>query len=191
MPDWNIPFKLYLDACGDGLGAALHQVQIIDEKPNEGQVCYISRQIKPTEGRYCASQMECLCLIWALEKLHYYTDGSAFEVITDFSAVKSLLNMKNPNRHMLGWKISIQEYRGRKTIVHKAGNIHNNADGISRLALANTPDNPAYVPLEAEPQTPIEGINMTDIGTKFFEEVRESYNQDKNWHILTSLLDKD
>ncbi|MBW0529021.1 hypothetical protein O181_068736 [Austropuccinia psidii MF-1] len=21
MPDWNIPFKLYIDACGDGLGA--------------------------------------------------------------------------------------------------------------------------------------------------------------------------
>ncbi|MBW0491179.1 hypothetical protein O181_030894 [Austropuccinia psidii MF-1] len=33
MPDWNIPFKLCIDACGDGLGAALHQVQIIDDKP--------------------------------------------------------------------------------------------------------------------------------------------------------------
>ncbi|MBW0573167.1 hypothetical protein O181_112882 [Austropuccinia psidii MF-1] len=30
MPDWNILFKLYIDAFGDGLGAALHQVQIID-----------------------------------------------------------------------------------------------------------------------------------------------------------------
>ncbi|MBW0529798.1 hypothetical protein O181_069513 [Austropuccinia psidii MF-1] len=24
MPYWNIPFKFYIDACGDGLGAALH-----------------------------------------------------------------------------------------------------------------------------------------------------------------------
>ncbi|MBW0544572.1 hypothetical protein O181_084287, partial [Austropuccinia psidii MF-1] len=54
--------KLYIDACRDGLGAALHQVQIIDEKPTEGPVCYISRQIKPTEARYGASQMEYLCL---------------------------------------------------------------------------------------------------------------------------------
>ncbi|MBW0593712.1 hypothetical protein O181_133427 [Austropuccinia psidii MF-1] len=77
------------------------------------------------------------------------------------------------------------------TIVHEAGNIHKNADGLSRWALANTPDNPAYVPSEAEPQIPIEGINITDIGTEFFEEVRESYKQDKNWHILTSLLDED
>ncbi|MBW0461457.1 hypothetical protein O181_001172 [Austropuccinia psidii MF-1] len=96
IPDWNIPFKLYIDACGDGLGEALHQVQIIDDKPTEGPVCYISRQIKPTEARYGASQMECLCLVWALEKLHYYLEGSSFEVIIDCNAVKSLLNMKSP-----------------------------------------------------------------------------------------------
>ncbi|MBW0588912.1 hypothetical protein O181_128627 [Austropuccinia psidii MF-1] len=39
MLDWNIPFKLYIDACGDGLRAALHQVQIIDDKPTEEPVC--------------------------------------------------------------------------------------------------------------------------------------------------------
>ncbi|MBW0535044.1 hypothetical protein O181_074759 [Austropuccinia psidii MF-1] len=77
------------------------------------------------------------------------------------------------------------------TIVYKAGNIHKNAGGMSRWALANTPDNPAYVPLEAEPQIPVEGINITDIGTEFFEEVSESYRQGKNCHILTSLLEKD
>ncbi|MBW0511781.1 hypothetical protein O181_051496 [Austropuccinia psidii MF-1] len=68
MPNWNIPFKLYIDACGYGLGAALHQVQIIDDKATEGSVLYISRQIKPTEAIYGASQRECLCLVWALEK---------------------------------------------------------------------------------------------------------------------------
>ncbi|MBW0580791.1 hypothetical protein O181_120506 [Austropuccinia psidii MF-1] len=85
--------------------------------------------------------MEFLCLIWALEKLHFYLDGSAFEVITYCNAVKSLLNMKTPNRHMLRWQIAIQEYGGNMTIAHKAGNIHKNADGLSKWALANTPDN--------------------------------------------------
>ncbi|MBW0558761.1 hypothetical protein O181_098476 [Austropuccinia psidii MF-1] len=191
MPDWNITFKLYIDACEDGLGAALHQVQIIDDKPTEGPVCYISRQIKPTEARYGASQMECLCLVWALEKLHYYLDGSVFEVITDCNAVKSLLNMKTPKGNMLRWQITIQEYRGNMTIIHKAVKIHKNSDGLSRWASANTPDNPAYVPLEAEPQIPIEGITITDIGTEFFVEFREYYKKDKNYHLLTSLLDND
>ncbi|MBW0505675.1 hypothetical protein O181_045390 [Austropuccinia psidii MF-1] len=190
MPYWNIPFKLYIGACGDGLGAALHQVQIIDDKHTEGPVCYISRQIKPTEARFGASKMELLYLVWALEKLHYYLAVSVFEVITDRNAVKSLLNMETPNRHMLRWQIAIQEDRVNMTIAHKAGNIHKNADGLSRWALVNTPDNPAYVPLEAEPQIPIEGINITDIGTEFFEEVRESYKKDTNCHIFTSLLDK-
>ncbi|MBW0541241.1 hypothetical protein O181_080956 [Austropuccinia psidii MF-1] len=132
MPDWNIPFKFYIDACGDGLGAALHQVQIIDDKPTEGPVFYISTQLKPGEARYGASQMECLCLVWALEELHYYLHGSVFEVITYCNAMKSLINMKVPNRNMLRWQIDIQEYRGNMTVVHKAGKIHKNADVLRR-----------------------------------------------------------
>ncbi|MBW0567198.1 hypothetical protein O181_106913 [Austropuccinia psidii MF-1] len=48
MPDFKLPFKLYIDASRDGLGAALHQVQIINDKPVEGPICFISRKIKPT-----------------------------------------------------------------------------------------------------------------------------------------------
>ncbi|MBW0536395.1 hypothetical protein O181_076110 [Austropuccinia psidii MF-1] len=77
------------------------------------------------------------------------------------------------------------------TIVHKSGNINMNSDVLSRWELPNKPDNPAYVPTNAEPQIPIEGISITDVGTEFFEEVRESYKQDNNCHILTDLLDKD
>ncbi|MBW0489930.1 hypothetical protein O181_029645 [Austropuccinia psidii MF-1] len=91
---------------------------------------------------------------------------------------------------MLRWQIAIQENRGNMTIVHKAGNIHKNADGLSIWELTINPENPAYVPTSAEPQIPIEGIKLTDMGTEFFEEVRESYKKDKNFHIFTALLDK-
>ncbi|MBW0524004.1 hypothetical protein O181_063719 [Austropuccinia psidii MF-1] len=67
MPDWKLPFKLYIDACGEGLGSSLHQVQIVNDKPYEGPICFISRPIKTNKARYGASQMECLCLVWALE----------------------------------------------------------------------------------------------------------------------------
>ncbi|MBW0577303.1 hypothetical protein O181_117018 [Austropuccinia psidii MF-1] len=77
------------------------------------------------------------------------------------------------------------------TLVHKAGNIHKNADGLSIWAFPNTSDNHAYVPTSSEPQILIEGINITDVGTGFFEEVRESYKQDRDCHILTALIDKD
>ncbi|MBW0461231.1 hypothetical protein O181_000946 [Austropuccinia psidii MF-1] len=164
---------------------------IVNDKHYEGPVCFISRQIETTEDRYGASQIECLCLVWDLKKLHYYWDGSVFEVITDFNALKSLLNMKTPNRHMLRWQISIQEYRGNMTIVHKARNIHKNADGLSRWALTDTLDNPVFVPENEEPQIPIEEINIPDVGTELFEEVREIYKKDKNCHIFNPILDKD
>ncbi|MBW0501359.1 hypothetical protein O181_041074 [Austropuccinia psidii MF-1] len=77
--------------------------------------------------------------------------------------------MKTPSRHMLRWKIVIQEYRGNMTKAHKAGNIHKNADGLSRWVLANNIDNPAYFPLKTETQITIEGVRMTDVGTELFE----------------------
>ncbi|MBW0478155.1 hypothetical protein O181_017870 [Austropuccinia psidii MF-1] len=178
MPDWEFPVKLYFFSGGEGLGAALHQFQINNDKPYEGPICFISRQVIATEVMNQASQMGCLCLVWDFQKLHYYLDGSVFEVITECNAVKLPLNMKSPNRHMLIWKIPIEEYGGNMTIVHKAGNIHKNYDGLSRWELNNTTDNPTYVAKNAEPQIPIEGNNITDSGTELFEEVRESYKQD-------------
>ncbi|MBW0546484.1 hypothetical protein O181_086199 [Austropuccinia psidii MF-1] len=41
MPDWKLPLKLYIDSCGEGLGAALHQTQIINDKPVELPLCFI------------------------------------------------------------------------------------------------------------------------------------------------------
>ncbi|MBW0545930.1 hypothetical protein O181_085645 [Austropuccinia psidii MF-1] len=163
MPDFKLPFKLYIDASGDGLGAALHQVQIIDDKHVERPICFISRKIKQTEARY----------------------GK------DFTAVKLLLNMKTPNRHIRRWQIAIQEYRRNMTIFHKDGNIHKNADALIRWPLPKDIDNPAYVPEEASSQISIEGISVTDMNTTFFEEVRNSYTQDKSCSILFQLLTKD
>ncbi|MBW0484481.1 hypothetical protein O181_024196 [Austropuccinia psidii MF-1] len=141
------------------LGEALHQRQIVDGEPREGVICYISRQLKDSEARYGTTQTECLCLVCALEKLHYYLEGSVFEVYTDFTAFKSLLNMKTTNRHMLRWQIAIQEYRGNITIIYKEGKSHTNADGLSRWLLDNAKSNPAYDP-EVSAKIPIQFMEI-------------------------------
>ncbi|MBW0558989.1 hypothetical protein O181_098704 [Austropuccinia psidii MF-1] len=128
MPDFKLPLKSYIDSSGDGLGASTHQVEIINDQPVEGPICSISRQIKPTEARYEASQI-----------------------------------------HILRWQIAIKEYRRNMTIVHKDGNVHKNAYGLSRWPLPNDIDNPSYVPEEASPQISIEGISVKDLNTTFFE----------------------
>ncbi|MBW0573819.1 hypothetical protein O181_113534 [Austropuccinia psidii MF-1] len=92
---------------------------------------------------------------------------------------------------MLRWKIAIQEYMGNMTIVHKDGNAHKNADGLRRWPLPYDIHKPSYVPEEASPQMPIEGISVTDLNTTFFEKVRNSYTQDGNRSILCQFLNKD
>ncbi|MBW0473525.1 hypothetical protein O181_013240 [Austropuccinia psidii MF-1] len=57
LPDFELPFKLYIDeACSQGLGAALHQRKIVNCEPREGVICYISRKLKDSEARYGANQ---------------------------------------------------------------------------------------------------------------------------------------
>ncbi|MBW0553396.1 hypothetical protein O181_093111 [Austropuccinia psidii MF-1] len=57
LPDFALPFKLYIDAaCSQGLGEALQQRQIMDGEPTEGVICYILRQLKDSEARYGATQ---------------------------------------------------------------------------------------------------------------------------------------
>ncbi|MBW0515814.1 hypothetical protein O181_055529 [Austropuccinia psidii MF-1] len=152
---FELQFKLYIDAsCSQGLGEALHQRQIVGGEPREGVICYIPRQLKDSEARYGSTQTECLCLVWALEKLHHYLEGAVFEVYTDCTALNCLLNMKTTNRHILRWKIAIQVYRGNMTIIYKKGKSHTNADGLSRWPLDNVESNPAYDP-EGEAKIPI------------------------------------
>ncbi|MBW0508061.1 hypothetical protein O181_047776 [Austropuccinia psidii MF-1] len=76
------------------------------------------------------------------------------------------------------------------TIVHKDGNIHKNADGLSRWPLPNKIYNPSYLPEEASPQILIEGISFTYLNTTFFEAVKNIYNQANNCIILCQLINK-
>ncbi|MBW0497869.1 hypothetical protein O181_037584 [Austropuccinia psidii MF-1] len=90
LPDFELPFR-----------GSPYQRQIVDGEPRGGVICYISRQLKDSEARYGATQTEFLCLVWALEKLHSYLEGAVFEVYIECTALKSLLNIKTTNRHML------------------------------------------------------------------------------------------
>ena len=109
------------------------------------------------ELRYGATQLECLAAVWGLDKLHFYLDGSVFTLVTDCSALKSLLTATWVNRHMLRWQTALQTYRCSMTIVHRAGKSNANADGPSRNALPNNPENPAA------DLTPDEQLMLADI----------------------------
>ncbi|MBW0567171.1 hypothetical protein O181_106886, partial [Austropuccinia psidii MF-1] len=125
-------------------------------------------------------------------KLHYYLEGVVFEVYTDLTALKSLLNMKTTNRHILRWKIAIQEYRGSMTIIYKEDKSHTNADGLSRWPLDNVRSKPAYDPEDAA-KIPIPFMEIERRKNFRFSEwapasVLKSYSKHKQCSILLQLL---
>ena len=154
-PDFGKAFVVYTDASFVGIAAGLYQ----DFDGTECPIAFISRQLRKGELRYGATQLECLAVVWMLEKFHFYLDGAHFTVVTDCTALKSLLTAKWCHRHMIRWQAAIQDYRGRMTIVHRAGRLNANADGPSRAALPNTPDNPA-ANLEVDDTIEIGGITL-------------------------------
>ncbi|MBW0586379.1 hypothetical protein O181_126094 [Austropuccinia psidii MF-1] len=200
LPDFELPFKLYIDgACSKILGAALHQRQIVDSEPREGVICYISRQLKDSEARYGQTQTECLCLVWALEQLHYYLEGAVFEVYTDCTALKSLLNMKTTNRHILRWQIAIQEYRGNMTIIYKEVSakipIHfMEVDRRKNFRFSEwAPESGTLDSGNTDSEgteTPILGISSSELHNEFFSAVLKSYAKHKQCGILLQLLAK-
>ena len=103
-PSMNRTFKLHTDACRTGLGAVLTQdfpVQgKVDRKGNpiyrERVISYASKSIHGAVQNYGATQLEQLAVVWAVEHYRHFLEGKPFRVITDHTALKSLMKMENP-----------------------------------------------------------------------------------------------
>ena len=186
LPDFDNTFILYTDAIFIGLGAALHQQHMVNNRLVELPLFWISRYLRNAELRYGVTQLEFLAVVWALENLHYYLEGTTFELVTDCQAVKSLLGMKTPDRHIFRWQLAIQEYRGRMKISHRAGKIHQNADLLSRYPLPNDDNNTGRV--EDVDIIEVFGLHVVDLASEFYKEVIGTYQKCKNLRTLFKIL---
>ena len=132
LPNPSKPMKVYTDASGHALGAILAQVD------NEGReyVCqYESRLLKGPEVHYGISEKECLGIVWAIRKFRPYLYGTKFQVITDHSALKWLMTIKDPTGKLARWSIYLQGYDFE--IIHRKGEAHLNVDILSRPTQLN------------------------------------------------------
>lgn len=187
QPDYTLPFELSTDASVRGVGGCLEQVQEHDGSPRKVVICFISRQLNAAEEKYSTPQLECLAVVWALEKLHVFLDGVNFIVWTDAGAMKSLMDMQSPSRHMLRWQLAVQEYRNFMTIRHRAGKSNGAADGLSRCPLPNDESNPAS-DLSTEPELRVQALSFAMLDDSFFDAIRDSYSLDKDFSKIHRAL---
>jgi hypothetical protein len=126
-PDFDQPFMIFTDASATGLGAILSQK---DDEDRERVVRYASRRTSDSERNYSATNLECLGVVWAVKHFRKYITGTHFQIITDHSAIKSLMKTINPQGQTARWIIELQNYDF--DIVHKSGRTHSNVDTLSR-----------------------------------------------------------
>jgi RNase H-like domain found in reverse transcriptase/Integrase zinc binding domain len=130
-PDFDKEFTLYIDACAIGVAGNLSQVSTDDGK--EHPILYISRRLNSHEAKYTATELECLGMVWCLDKLAHYVDGSKLRLVTDHSALKWIWGIKSDvNARLFKWSLQLSLLKDKVTIVHCPGRFHQNVDPLSR-----------------------------------------------------------
>ena len=126
--DMDKEFILSTDASKEALGFVLGQK---DENGKEYVIAYGGRAVRPDERKWHSNDLECLALITGIETYRHYLSHRHFTINTDNSAMKWLMEKKEPTGRYARWIMKIQSYNF--TIVHRKGSQNQNADAISRI----------------------------------------------------------
>ncbi|GES74586.1 enzymatic polyprotein, putative [Rhizophagus clarus] len=131
-PNFEKEYILMTDISGYGLGAVLAQ---LNEENKEIVIAYASKTLNETQMKYGITELECLAVIWAVQHFHKFLAGRKFRVVTDYAALKGLMNTKVTKGKRARWVMELQQYDFE--IVYRAGKENKNVDTLSRLISEN------------------------------------------------------
>ena len=129
---------LETDASGVGLGAVLSQQQGNNGTTSCRPIAYDIKTLQEHECNYGISELEALAVVWATKHFHAYLCGHQCKVLTDHSALKSLLNTQHPSGKLAHWGLVLQELD--LDIQYRPGKQNSVADALSCISL-NTETN--------------------------------------------------
>ena len=93
---------LHTDAY-QGIGAVLSAVRDGVVRP----LGFFSSSLKPAEGNYSATEVECLAVVRAVDHFTIHLVGQRFTVITDHQALTSLLTSNRLNGRLMRWSLML------------------------------------------------------------------------------------
>ena len=129
-PNFEVPFKLEVDASGTGAGAVLLQE---DSSGIDHPVCYFSKKFSAAQGRYSTIENEALAMLWALQHFEAYVGSTPQPVLvfTDHNPLVFLNRMYNNNQRLMRCALMAQNFN--IEIRHKKGCDNAVADALSRV----------------------------------------------------------
>lgn len=83
--------------------------------------------------RYSTIDLECLVVLWAINKLHPYIHGSHFEIYIDHAALTNLMNELHLQGRLARWVLLLQEYDFE--IPCRPGRLNQVEDALSRSTI--------------------------------------------------------
>ena len=95
-------------------------------------MAYFSRRLTKAERNYSTTELECLAVVAAVRHFAYCLESLPFKVITDY---RSLIfrQDENSSSRLTRWALTLQPFVF--DIIHRAGTLHGNADGLSRMII--------------------------------------------------------
>ena len=161
FPNFDLPFTIDTDAIDTALGAVLSQV--IDGI--EYTIAFESRVLTKTEVNYATTKREALGVVQAIQWFRPYIYGSKCIIRTDHASLQWLFR-QNADGMTFRMVQKLQEYDYQ--IVHRPGDKHCNADGLSR----RPNDVPQWLPGEEDAlRGPIP--EFTEFDSALFEAERD------------------
>jgi hypothetical protein len=129
QPDIEMPFDVYCDASGSGLGCVLMQ---------EGRViAYASRQLRRHEEHYPTHDLELADVVHALKIWCHYLVGNICHIYTDHKSLKYIFTQSELNMRQRRWLELIKDYE--LEIHYHPGKANVVADALSRKASCHCP----------------------------------------------------
>lgn len=186
-PDFDREFIIHCDASGVGLGAIL----ALEFEDGERVIAYASRSLNKAERNYSATELECLCVLWAIEKFRCYVEGYHFTNVTDHSSLRWLDNLKDSVGRLGRWAVRLQQYSYK--IVHRKGKDNEAPDALSRaplqvdapevdlISVEDPVEDSWYKMLDNIIQNPVAYPRWRVEGLQVFKKIFTGYSPEATW----------
>lgn len=125
IPNPAVPYEVYTDAWGYGIGAILMQNQGKGLQP----CAHLSHKLSDAERKYATHEQGLLAIIHALKIWRPYLEGAEFTVNSDHTAFQQLATQPKLSRRQASWVEFLQAYDCKVRYVEGQ---NNQADALSR-----------------------------------------------------------
>ncbi|BFG30168.1 hypothetical protein CerSpe_164420 [Prunus speciosa] len=103
----GLPLKLYLAATNSAVGALLAQDGCDGE---ESPIYYVSRQLRGAETRYPKTELLCLALVYAAQRLWHYFLAHKLQLMAKSDPVRYLLTRPVLSGHLARWLLQRSQF---------------------------------------------------------------------------------